>query len=327
MAFVKASSETGQVPFFGSFYGPPGSGKSFTSLLFAEQLAARRKGRIAVIDTEGGFKFLDKAAPRKVHPEAFDFDIVRTTSLAKILEELRALDTKVHTCIIIDSMSQLWDSAREAYEAQNPGRDIPLRDWGKLKKPYRDIIKWLLASPCDKIINGRQKSTFEEDDTGKLKNSGVAMRAEGETQFEPDFCFRMEPDGKRGGEITYSMYVEKDRSGILAGKWFENPTGAILKPVFPFLGETPQATEDSEERADADAELLLADDAKVEKKQAKSSDFITNFQAKITAATDMIQLGAVGAEINKAKRGITAEAVEAVRLLYTTRAAALTTQV
>ena len=58
-------------------YGPPGSGKTFTTLQYAEKLAEVTGKRIAFVDTERGTDFyVHKNKARAVHPEAFDFDSV-----------------------------------------------------------------------------------------------------------------------------------------------------------------------------------------------------------------------------------------------------------
>ena len=65
-------------------YGPPGSGKTFTTLQYAERLAEVSGKRVAFVDTERGTDFyVHKNKARKVHPEAFDFDAIYTRSLAE----------------------------------------------------------------------------------------------------------------------------------------------------------------------------------------------------------------------------------------------------
>ena len=78
--FQKAKSE--QAFFKVALYGKTGSGKTLTSLLWAEGLAAREGKRIAFVDTERGSEFYSIDIPeRTVHPKAFDFDRLITRSL------------------------------------------------------------------------------------------------------------------------------------------------------------------------------------------------------------------------------------------------------
>ncbi len=83
--FVKAKSE--QAYFKVAPYGKTGSGKTLTSLLWAEGLAAREGKRVAFIDTERGSEFYSIDIPeRTVHPKAFDFDRLIMRSLMETLE-------------------------------------------------------------------------------------------------------------------------------------------------------------------------------------------------------------------------------------------------
>ena len=92
-------------------YGPPGSGKTFTSLLIAEGLARVVNKKIALVDTEHGSDFYCQAIKdRKIHPEAFEFDAIYTKSLMDTLESVQNINGEYNT-VIIDSMTHLWESA------------------------------------------------------------------------------------------------------------------------------------------------------------------------------------------------------------------------
>lgn len=307
-----------------SFYGPPGSGKTLTSMMFMEGLSKRRGKRFAFVDTELGTKTYRLQNPaRKCHPEAFDFDVLNTRSLAEILEAVKSLDPKTHSGIVIDSMSHVWDSAREAWENKNPGaKDIPLRAWSDIKRPYKELMKFLIASPFDVIICGRQKTLFEEEN-GKLSNVGVAMRAEGETQYDPDICVRFESvtsNGKRGEEEgIVTMFCEKDRYSILSGRTYANPTFKTIEGLIPFLGTATPVVDDEDERASADGELLDQAGEKARDRAAKSESLFHDLQAKAMVASDLQALGAVTAEAKKAKRSMSEEHINALRLVFESR--------
>ncbi len=75
--FRKAKAEQAALKM--GIYGPPGSGKTFTSLLIAEGLGVTSGKRVAYVDTERGTDFYCKDVPsRAVHPQAFDFDALYT---------------------------------------------------------------------------------------------------------------------------------------------------------------------------------------------------------------------------------------------------------
>lgn len=320
MAFSKAAPQQARLKV--SVYGPPGSGKTFSTLLMAEGLAKREGKRIAFVDTERGTDFYATAVPaRSVHPDAFDFDAIYTKSLSKVVAECRALDPKVHGVVVIDSISHLWDSAQEAYEGKRGGKDgdkIPFGAWSKIKKPYKDLLRFLIESQLHVFILGRQKSVFDEQTDGNMKKIGVAMRAEGETQYEPHICIRMEgmKDPSRPNASLYCANVEKDRSGVLAGKMLLNPTFSSIEPLLSILGSEQAREEDEDERIAADGDLLDEADAKTAAKAEKSSALFTTLQAKITAANEPAAVGAFVTEMTKQKRYLTTEHLEALRSLY-----------
>ena len=89
--FVKAKNEQAFLKL--ALYGKPGGGKSLTSLLWAEGLAAIDGKRIAVVDTERGSEFYGLGIEeRMVHPDAFDFDRLITRSLMETIEAVESLD-------------------------------------------------------------------------------------------------------------------------------------------------------------------------------------------------------------------------------------------
>jgi hypothetical protein len=223
-------------------YGPPGSGKTFTSLLLAEGLGALTKKRVAYIDTERGTDFYCQAVPtRAVHPEAFDFDALYTRSLTETLSAVRSLKPEEHGVIVLDSVTHLWEAAMAAYAGRQTSiGTIPMHAWGKIKKPYKDLMALLLSLPMHVLICGRQKTVYAEDEeTEELKATGVTMRAEGETPYEPHILIRMESmRPKKTNEVAQIFaYAEKDRTGVLSGRSFQNPSFETLcKPLLGLLG-------------------------------------------------------------------------------------------
>jgi hypothetical protein len=282
-----------------SIYGPPGSGKTFSTLLMAEGLAKVRGKRIAYVDTERGTDFYAQKVPaRKVHPEAFDFDALYTKSLAEVTEAVRSVDANEHGVIVLDSISQLWDAAMDAYKGKRTSIDtIPMSAWGKIKKPYKDLIAFLIGSPFDVFILGRQKNVFEDNESGEMKKTGVSMRAEGETAYEPHICLRMEA----------------------AGKVIKNPAFTMVEPLLPLLGETQAPVEDEEERIAKDGELLDKQDGKDRLKVEKSLAMFRDFQPRVMTAANLAELGALAAELKKQNRYLQEEHANALREMYKSR--------
>lgn len=306
-----------------SLYGPQGSGKTFTTLLFAEGLAAKEGKRIAYVDTEHGTDFYaQEVADRSIHPNEFDFDAIYTKSLYEILAAVKSVDLEKYSVIVIDSISHVWDAALDAYSGKRTKSDtIPMHAWAKIKKPYKELINYLIGSNLHTFILGRQKNLFETDnDTGEMRKTGVAMRAEGETPYEPHICLRTECkiDLKDTTRSNYIVYVEKDRTGVLSGQTIINPNFNTIMPLLPLLGDIQAEQEDEVERISKDAELMSETETKREAaKEEKSVKIFDDMQVSITKANSIDELGVVGAEIKKQKKYLMEPHENSLRLLYT----------
>lgn len=321
--FVKA--EPIKKPLKMSGYGKQGSGKTGTSLLFAEGLATRRNGRFCVVDTDPGSgtaPYLMHNPSREYHPAPFDFDVLRSRSLADIWEAINALD-KGTTCVVLDNLTHLWEATRDAWSARNPDKDPKIQDWGPIKRPYKRIVKFLMDSDKDVILLGREKAVFGDDD-GKMVNLGVAMKADGDTPYEPDICLHFFLVGKQGGlaQQDVAFFGEKDRYSIFQGKTFTKPNYNTLAPLIPFLGTDAPPSEDDEERAAQDSDLL-DDSEKVANREAKSATIMADLAAKAEAATTMEALGAVTKEAVKLKRSMVGTHIDAVRQVFNAKSAQL----
>lgn len=307
-----------------AIFGPTGSGKTFTTLLFAEGLAKLSGKKVAYVDTEHGTDlYAKRIAERAVHPEPFVFDALYTRSLSDTLAAVESLDPSKYGVVVLDSMTHLWQAAQDAYEGKRVGKageKIPFGAWDSIKRPYKRLIDVLISGPFHVFILGRQRTLYEEID-GELKKTGVGMKAEGDTPYEPTFCLRMEKVKDTADPLKSHIVagVEKDRSGILEGRVWINPNFDTIKPLLPYLCDAPATQEDEEERIAKDGELIEDADAKAAKKQEKSSGLLANFQAEILAASDVGVLGKIGEAIKKQKRYMIADHVAALTEVYKAR--------
>lgn len=318
MGFTKAEPKQARLKI--GMYGPPGSGKTFTTLLMAEGLANHRGKRIAYVDTERGTDFYAQTIKeRKVHPEAFDFDALYTRSLKETLEAVMELDPNEYGVVVIDSISHMWDAAIEAYEGKlNSNEQIPMHAWGQIKRPYKALIKYLLESSFDVFILGRQKNVFR-DVGGKLEHIGVAMKAEGETQYEPHIQLRLEAVTSKSDTTQWvsMVHVEKDRTGILSGQTLRNAGFKDIEPVLAYLGADEQAHDDNEdERKADDAELFEQAKKKDAEKEAKSAERFQRLHAELSTCTTMDALAEVGQVIKKERRYLVEKHRNALRVTY-----------
>ncbi len=313
MAFKKAKAEQAFLKI--GIYGPPGSGKTFTTLLCAEGLAAKSKKRIAFVDTERGTDFYAQTIKdRAVHPAAFDFDAIYTRSITDVLADVKALDCTQYGVVVIDSVTHLWESTKQAYAGKmTRAGTIPFTAWGTIKKPYKELMTILLNMPAHVFILGRQGNEFDEDETtGELKKVGVKMKAEGETPYEPHILLCMEAVRGKDDVHIPTVTVDKDRTGILAGKTFRNPTYAdLIEPLTSYLGDTQAKMQTEEEVGHKDAEVLSdQEDAKV----AFSADQVREFTARFDLAKNAAEVEAVGKAITAdLKKRMTSQDVDLLR--------------
>lgn len=320
--FRKAKAEQAALKM--SLYGPPGSGKTATTLLLAEGLARHMGKRVAGIDTERGTDFYTQPVPERAwHPEAFDFDALYTRSLSEVLRELKALDPAVYGVVFIDSISHLWDAVAAAYTGPRTREGgIPMPAWHKLKAPYKDLMHWVINSPFHVFLLGRQGTEFE-DDGGSMKAVGVKMRAEKETAHEPHVCIRMEcvyeradaRSKKKVGLGTPTAFVEKDRSGILQGRAIPFPGfDNLARPLLGLLGGTQARLQSEDEAAAQDAEAAAQGERA---RAAASRELRREREAQFQLAKTVDEVKEIGKTLTPGvKKDMLPEDVEALRAAY-----------
>lgn len=319
--FRKAKAE--QAALKVGVYGPPGSGKTFTTLLLAEGLAGLTGRRVAYVDTERGTDFYCKAVPaRNVHPDAFDFDAMYTRSVTEVLSAVRGLKQDEHSVVVIDSITHIWEACIASYTGRTTkANTIPMQAWGRIKKPYKELMGLLLSSPMHVFILGRQGTEYSTDEeTEELKAVGLKMKAEGETPYEPHILIRMERiRAKRTSEVdSVIAYAEKDRTGVLAGRSFVNPTfDSLCKPLLGLLGQTQASMMTPDAAAAIDGEAL----EEAEKRRVQSSaETLRRMSAEIELAQDIEALKSIAKRITKElKSTMTPPDVAALRTKYQSR--------
>lgn len=247
--FVKAKSEQAFLKV--ALYGKAGTGKTLTSLLWAEGLAARDGKRVAFVDTERGSEFYAiDIAERKVHPTAFDFDRLFTKSIMETVEAVESIDPKEHSVVVVDSVTHLWEAARAAYTGKmmtNGG--IPIQAWQTIKKPYKKLMALLLDGNYHAIICGREGVVMENDENGEIQVTGTKMKSESETPHEPHVLGRMRPERGTDGGYVIQVFFEKDRSGILTGRTVDWPNYDTIAPLLGYMSGTQQGKLGTEEEA------------------------------------------------------------------------------
>lgn len=297
-------------------YGSAGDGKTVTASLIAEGLAIHSGKEVAFVDTEFGSAFYRQEVPaRTFHPAAFDFSYLDTKSITEVNREIRLLDPNKFGVIVIDSVTHLWEACKAAYNGRTTKiGSIPMQAWGHIKRPWKNLINFILSCPQHVIICGREGSEYETDaETGELRNIGFKMRCEGETAYEPHILIRMEGvrDGKAHEKIP-TAFVEKDRTGILGGKIICWPNfDTLAKPLLPLLGGSQAQIPSDDDVAAQDAEELGRLD---QEKTTKSTELRQKYERAFSACQTKAEVVALSKQLTpEVKKDLIKEDLDSVR--------------
>lgn len=281
-------------------FGPAGSGKTFTSLLLAEGLVRGTGKEVAFVDTEGGADWYFKdVKERAFHPEAFKAKVMQTRQLAAVIKAVKGFDTSQFGVIIIDSFTHLWEAAQQAWDERNGNpKHRPMYAWGNIKRPYKKLISDLLNLPVHVILLARQGNVFETDENSKeIRQVGVKAKTEGETPYEPSFLFRME-SVRQGESAVPTLFIEKDRSGVLQGKEIPYPDyDKVAKPIVRYLDPSHASLQDSEDAARLDSVEFEDEEREFAE---RSETHHRHFIGRISLAVSDGELELIGKEITPA---------------------------
>jgi hypothetical protein len=225
--------------------GFQGSGKTFTAtetaiglVLHMRELGLPDAGKpIAFADTEKGSDWI---LPR-VKKAGLSMITAKTRAFSDLLALVNEAEASA-SVLLIDSLTHFWVEltetycARKAAEYNRSGYRLQFQDWAFLKAEWRKFTDRFVNSSLHIIAAGRAGYEFdmvEDEDTKKkqLEKTGIKMKAEGEMGYEPDLLVLMERRMNLDTKSDEHMaHVIKDRSTLLDGKEFPDPTFASFLP-------------------------------------------------------------------------------------------------
>lgn len=230
------------------FLGLAGSGKTYTAteLAIGLILYARARGiasafkPAAFFDTETGSDWM---LP-KFKEAGIDLVVSRSRSLTDLGDGMQEASTEC-SLLLIDSITHYWTKFCDDYvKRMNRRFGLEIWDWSVVKREWRTYFADPFVNlPLHIIMCGRQGYEYETEvsDSGKKETvkSGIKMKAEGETGFEPSILVAMEQDQDLlDGELKRIFRVAKilkDRSTLLDGKTIRNPTFNDFLPHIELL--------------------------------------------------------------------------------------------
>jgi hypothetical protein len=223
--------------------GFAGDGKTHTASLVAIGLVQLLRERgfpagdrpVMFLDTETGSDWV-KPLFDAAHIE---LEVAKTRAFVDLKDAVK--ETEARGCVLIaDSITHFWRVLCDEYAVKKERRrGLEFADWSWLKSEWGRFTDMFVNSQCHIIICGRagyEYDFFERDDGKKeLERTGVKMKAESETGFEPSLLVHMAkhvgvPDDKTGQvHVSRTATVLKDRSRRIDGRVFKNPTFANFR--------------------------------------------------------------------------------------------------
>jgi hypothetical protein len=209
---------------------------------------------VGFIDTETGSDFVLPIFQK----HGIKLMISKTRAFKDLAAGLREAP-QLFDIMIIDSVSHFWVDIVESYRKKKNVNRLSFQDWGIIKPMWADDFSTpFVTSPIHLIVCGRAGFEYDyfegEDGKMELYKTGTKMKAEGEFGFEPSLLIEMEriknpeateayrtaktKDAKMkaakniaaGREFVRMATVLKDRSDIMDGKIFYNPSYEDFSP-------------------------------------------------------------------------------------------------
>jgi len=212
------------------------SGKTFTSTQIAIGLAKliKTKKPIGFLDTETGSDFMIPLFER----EGLELVVAKTRAFKDLLAITREAEQSCDI-LLIDSVSHIWNDLLGSYMKKKNKTRLDFQDWAVIKPTWAEFTDLFLTSKLHIIFAARaafEWDYFKDEETGKMElhKTGTKMRAESEFGFEPSLLIEMERI-KNGREFTHRAWVLGDRSQLLDGQHFDNPTFDTFLPHFQYL--------------------------------------------------------------------------------------------
>lgn len=197
MAFQKATKTQAKLRF--TFDGVAGSGKTYSSLMLARELAGPN-GRVGLIDTEHGSasKYADKFS--------FDTSILENFSIDAYTAALADAVKAGFDVLIIDSLSHAWMGKGGALEevdrvtARSASKNAFTSGWRDVTPKHNAFVDAMLSLPCHLICTMRKKSDWIiEEINGKKQPRKIGLA----------------PVQRDGMEYEFDVIADLDNDGII----------------------------------------------------------------------------------------------------------------
>ncbi len=224
--------------------GFAGDGKTYTAakvavglINYMRELEIEGADRpVMFLDTETGS---DWVMPM-FEADGIELQIAKTRAFKNLVPAVQEAED-IGALLIIDSISHFWKELMESY-AERKGRTYGLQfqDWAWLKKEWGQFTDIFVNSRCHILMCGRAgyEYDFFEQEGGKkeLEKTGIKMKAETETGYEPSILVLMEKHrDMKTSKVWRTAAVLKDRAAMIDGQSFVNPGFEDFLPHIKYL--------------------------------------------------------------------------------------------
>jgi energy-coupling factor transporter ATP-binding protein EcfA2 len=236
--------------------GPAGSGKTYTALMLAEELAKASGGRIAVIDTE--------RQSAELYADRFDFDTLTLDgnyAPQHYLDALKEAREGAYPVVVIDSFSHAW-SGEGGILDQKDAMGGKFDAWRKLTPQHNQLVDAILTYPGHIIVTMRSKQEYvvDEYEDGGRKRTKVTKVGMAPVQREGvEYEFTLTADMNMENVLT----ISKSRCAALPpGQTVRKPDGKFASTLLQWLesASDPVTPEQKEEGNKLLAQLGVAED-------------------------------------------------------------------
>lgn len=196
-----------------AFIGPSGTGKTYSSILFARGLAGP-DGKILLVDTE------HHSGELYSHLTDYDYaEIEPPYETEKYIKAIRLAEENGYDVLILDSISHAWAGQGGLLEQQDKAASRGTNRfsaWGEITPKHQKFVETILSSKVHIVATMRAKTAYAlvPDASGKTKPEKLGLAPVQRDGIDYEFTLVFDIDR------SHSAQASKDRTGLFDMKIF-----------------------------------------------------------------------------------------------------------
>lgn len=163
----------------------------------------------------------------------------KTRAFVDLLTAVKEAE-KNSSVLIVDSITHFWIELTKSFMKKKNRTRLLIQDWPALREEWAKYTEAFLNSSLHIIMCGRagfEYDTFEDEDGKKqMEKSGVKMKADSETGYEPSLLVYMEREMDMETKTVHRIaHILKDRYKEIDGKSLRDPKFESFLPHIKYL--------------------------------------------------------------------------------------------